>query len=283
VTVPGQIAPVTVTTNPTGVQVLSVVLNTGIAPGTVIPAGTAFPVILSNGSAPAGGAPNATTQIVTLRTDHNITVGAGGSVTLQQTLTGNVTVNGVTLASIIATNPGTGQGTATIAATPITIPAQTVNLPIPRETTVTATVTRSVAAETKVDQIVDLRGKWGYANTFLGPNWLIYFTGGAAIAHVERTLALTQTVSVAGDGSRTNTFTSTTGDTRLGWVVGGGFDWKMTPNVILGVLYRHHDFPKGTVSFADNSGDNGRAVSFGANRAHVDSVQGRLSWLFPIQ
>jgi outer membrane immunogenic protein len=146
------------------------------------------------------------------------------------------------------------------------------------------TVTRSIATEAKLDQIADLRGKFGWANTFLGPNWLFYFTGGAAVGRIERSLVLTQTVSVAGDGSFTDTFSSTTGDTRLGWVAGAGFDWKMTPNVILGVLYRHHDFPKGTVSFIDDTGSGtGRPVSFGTNSVHVDSVQGRLSWLFPIQ
>jgi len=117
----------------------------------------------------------------------------------------------------------------------------------------------------------------------MGPNWLFYFTGGAAVGHFERTLTLTQTVSVVGDGTRTNTFQSSTGDTRLGWVVGAGFDWKMTPNVLLGVLYRHHEFPSSTISFVDDSGGSGRPVSFGSSRAHVDSVQGRLSWLFPIQ
>jgi hypothetical protein len=53
--------------------------------------------------------------------------------------------------------------------------------------------------------------------------------------------------------------------------------------VLLGVLYRHHEFPKGTVSFVDDSGGSGRPISFGTNRATVDSVQGRLSVLFPIQ
>jgi hypothetical protein len=56
----------------------------------------------------------------------------------------------------------------------------------------------------------------------------------------------------------------------------------MTPNVLLGVLYRHHEFPSGTVSFVDDTGGSGRAVSFGTSRATVDSVQGRLSLLFPI-
>jgi outer membrane immunogenic protein len=157
----------------------------------------------------------------------------------------------------------------------------TTTVPVP--TTVSATVTRSVDVSSKIDQIADIRGKFGFANGFMGPNWLFYFTSGAAVGHFERTLNLTQTVSVAGDGTRTNTFASSTGDTRLGWVVGAGFDWKMTPNVLLGVLYRHHEFPKSTISFIDDSGGSGRPVSFGTSRAHVDSVQGRLSWLFPIQ
>ena len=167
--------------------------------------------------------------------------------------------------------------------TTVMIPGVVVTTVALTETTVAATVTRSVAVSSKIDQLADIRGKFGIANTFMGPNWLLYYTGGAAVGHFEKTLALTQTVSVAGDGTRTNTFASSTGDTRLGWVVGAGFDWKMTPNVLLGVLYRHHEFPKSTVSFIDDSGGSGRPVSFGTSRAHVDSVQGRLSWLFPIQ
>jgi hypothetical protein len=74
-----------------------------------------------------------------------------------------------------------------------------------------------------------------------------------------------------------------TGDIQLGWVVGAGFDWKMTPNVLPSVLYRHHEFPSGTGSFVDDSGGSGRPVSYSTSRATVDSVQGRLNLLFPIQ
>ena len=179
--------------------------------------------------------------------------------------------------------PVTATGTATVAPVNINVQPVSVTIPLPRETTVRATVTRSVDVSSKIDQIADIRSKFGFANGFMGPNWLFYFTGGAAVGHFERNLTLTQLVSVAGDGTRTNTFQSSTGDTRLGWVVGAGFDWKMTPNVLLGVLYRHHEFPSSTISFVDDSGGSGRPVSFGTSRAHVDSVQGRLSWLFPIQ
>jgi opacity protein-like surface antigen len=218
-----------------------------------------------------------------LITDHPITVGAGGNVTLTQALGGTitVTVGGVTktvFTSSILTAGGTATGTATIAPTPVTIPAQNITLNLPREVPARVTVTRTVDASAKIDQIADLRSKFGFANTFLGPNWLFYFTGGASVGHFQRSLTLTQTI----DAIAPRTFSSTTGDTRLGWVVGAGFDWKMTPNVLLGVLYRHHEFPRSTISFADDTAGS-RSFGFGTAREHVDSVQGRLSWLFPIQ
>jgi opacity protein-like surface antigen len=240
-----------------------------LAPGTVVPAGTVVGIAQTANN--IGSAPFAVPGEIKLVLQQNVTVGAGGVATTSLpffTVPGqNAPVTGV-----------------------VNIPAQTVvanptsvTIGLPRETTVRATVTRSVDVSSKIDQIADIRGKFGFANGFMGPNWLFYFTGGAAVGHFERTLTLTQTVSVVGDGTRTNTFQSSTGDTRLGWVVGAGFDWKMTPNVLLGVLYRHHEFPSSTISFVDDSGGSGRPVSFGSSRAHVDSVQGRLSWLFPIQ
>jgi opacity protein-like surface antigen len=259
---------------------------------------TTFPVspvpVTVTGVIPAGQPVNFTIPAGTITSTGTATIAAGTVVTINAI--GGVPVPPFTVrlgapvtGTVTATNSTTVTFTGNAAtATPITVtstgtvPGQNITIPLPHETTVRATVTRSVDAEVKVDQIVDIRGKFGFTNTFLGPNWMLYFTGGAAIGHVERSLTLTQTVSVAGDGSRTNTFQSTTGDTRLGWVVGGGFDWMMTPNVILGVLYRHHEFPKGTVSFVDDSGATTRPVSFGTNRASVDSVQGRLSWLIPI-
>ena len=105
-------------------------------------------------------------------------------------------------------------------------------------------------------------------------------TGGASVAHVQHTLFISQNVQrVDASGMRFNEFDAVSGDTRFGWVLGAGFDWKLTPNFILGVLYRHHDFPKGTVAFNDGT----NSLGFGTSRVSVDSVQGRLSVLFPIQ
>jgi outer membrane immunogenic protein len=159
-------------------------------------------------------------------------------------------------------------------------------LPVLQSPQPTAVVTRTASVSSKIDQVADIRGKVGLANTFLGPNILLYATSGASIAHVQHALTLTQNVQRINPDTgatigtpRFNEFDAVSGDTRLGWVVGAGFDWKLTPNLILGVLYRHHEFPKGTVAFNDAT----NTVGFGTSRVSLDSVQGRMSYLFPIQ
>jgi outer membrane immunogenic protein len=111
---------------------------------------------------------------------------------------------------------------------------------------------------------------------------MLYGTGGPAWAHVTRTLNITQTVVNPGNDSptvsRTNTFSSSTGETRLGFAVGAGIDWKLSPNLVLGALYLHYEFPKGTVTFADGS----TSVGFGTSRQSADAITGRLSWMVPI-
>jgi len=90
-------------------------------------------------------------------------------------------------------------------------------------------------------------------------------------------MTLTQTISVPGL-TRSNSFSSSTGETRLGYTVGAGIDWKLSPNVVLGALYLHYEFPKGTVAFADG----GNSVGFGTSRQSADVITGRLSWMVPI-
>jgi len=150
---------------------------------------------------------------------------------------------------------------------------------LPTLNTVTADVTRTASVTAKIDQVADIRSKVGLTNLFLGPNVLLYGTGGASIAHVQHSLTLTQNVQrINSTGVRFNEFDAISGDTRLGWVVGAGLDWKPTSNLILGVLYRHHEFPKGTVAFSDAT----NSLGFGTSRVSLDSVQARASFLFPI-
>ena len=152
---------------------------------------------------------------------------------------------------------------------------QDITLKLPAEQKVQANVSRTLVTRTEVDELFDARAKFGVA---MGQSWMLYATGGASIGHFTKTVALTQTTSVQGDVTRTDTFSASSGDTRLGWVVGAGLDWKPSQNWVFGVLYRHHEFPKGTVSFADGS----NSVGFGTSSMRVDSVQGRISYHLPI-
>lgn len=298
ITIPGQ----TMTIGPQGINVTNTI--TGLPPGFVIPAGTPIPVIVTSGDL---------RTTATLISTTPVTVGADGKAVWNAKLGGTLTVEQQSLITKVETAGGTvatkdtvihvnGQDltvkgttvvisgqTAAIAPKDITIPAQAITLGLPSSSSVRAAVTRTADLETKIDQIADIRGKFGLTNVFFGPNVLLYATGGAAIGHFNKSLSISQTTALCttqtgacvttGQPSRTDTFSATSGDTRLGWVVGAGFDWKVTPNFVLGALYRHHEFPKGTVSFSEGT----NSLGFGTSRASVDSIQGRLSVLFPIQ
>jgi len=83
---------------------------------------------------------------------------------------------------------------------------------------------------------------------------LVYATGGAAYGHVK-----------AGIGP--DVFTTPT----VGWVLGGGAEYKLTPNLGLGAEYLHVDLDGPSVT-------NGLQTL--GTRVPVDIVRGRLSYYF---
>jgi len=285
ITIPGQ----TMTIGPQGINVTNTI--TGLPPGLVIPAGTPIPVVVTSGDL---------TTTATLISTTAVTVGADGKAVWNAKLGGTISAEQASIITKVETAGGTvatkdtvirvnGQDlivkgttvvisgqTAAIKPVDITIPGQNITIGAPSPTTRAADVTRSVSINTKIDEIFDARGKIGLA---FGQNWMLYGTGGASVAHMTKRVELTQTTAVIGDGSRTNTFAAEQGETRLGWVAGAGLDWRMTENWVLGVLYRHHEFPKGTVTFSDGA----NSVGFGSSTARVDSIQGRLSVHFPVR
>lgn len=152
-----------------------------------------------------------------------------------------------------------------------------------------ATVEQSTRMETKLDQLGTLRGKVGITNIF-SPSIMIYGTGGLAWAHHETTLTADQTVrgimnpAVLATGAiGTRAFTDTvsleanSSGYMFGWSAGAGIDWKIMPNLVLGALYLHYEFPKDTLAFTESG------VRVGNSQQSIDVVKGRLSVLFPIQ
>ena len=153
-----------------------------------------------------------------------------------------------------------------------------------------ATVTQTSTIDSKIDALGTLRAKVGFAPW---REWMVYGTGGLAWAHTVTTLTATQTVTglvaamVPPGGlplgvvpfSATSSFSAHSGQTLLGWSVGVGMDWKLTPNVVLGALYLHYEFPKHTLAFGD---DDSTSFNLPNTRQSVDVVKARLSYLVPI-
>lgn len=97
---------------------------------------------------------------------------------------------------------------------------------------------------TNIDWFGSLSAKAGVAFDRV----LVYATGGVALARIESA----QTVPVLGESfSRKKT--------EVGFTVGGGVDFAVTDNIVVGAQYRYYDFGKekirGTGFFTDRKND----------------------------
>jgi outer membrane immunogenic protein len=162
------------------------------------------------------------------------------------------------------------------------------------------TLNHDLSIDSKIDMLASLRGKVGWS---VAPNWLIYGTGGAAFAHVENTVTSTQSFAVNPrltsvvielvPGTPIGTFALTPGNapsplnasggtTMFGWAAGGGVDWKVPLDsgsaFVFGVQYLHYGFPEQTITLSNNGGG---SFTFKAKES-VDTVKGRISYLFSI-
>ena len=256
---------------------------TGLKADSTLHKGTPVPIVLTN----ADGLSTTVIAFLTqdVKADSNgkvvITTGVGGNVqigdktftTTIQTTGGSypITINGQTVDKTVTVPEQVAAVSGTAAVKPVDVPVKG----LPHEVAVYARIDRSLSYSTKIEELGSVRGKVGLAAS---PIWMIYGTGGLGWAHMTRTMTLTQTISAEGFPTRSNSISASSGDTRFGYVVGGGIDWKLSPNVVLGALYLHYEFPKGTVAFADS----GNSVGFGTSRQSADVITGRLSWMVPI-
>jgi opacity protein-like surface antigen len=252
---------------------------TTTAPVTVAANGTATFTSGSGGNVRIGGGVGAGINVTTAITTTGGTALVTGTAAVPGqviiTAAQNIVVAGQIIAIPAATLPVVN-GTVTVPA--FTIPGQMNQVldangaaVLQRVLTPTVmTVTRTVAVDTKIDELASLRGRVGYA---VWDNVLLYGTGGLALAHASATSTLTQTIG----GSAPQVSTSSASGTMLGWALGAGADFKLTQNVFLGVEYLHSDFPKNTFAFVDG---NGSGFSLGNDHLKVDAVKARVGFLF---
>lgn len=105
----------------------------------------------------------------------------------------------------------------------------------------------STSIENKWD--ASLRARIGFV---VMPSVMFYGTGGIAWQRVSATMSCSFATS---PGCTLFNMTSTDKQTLVGYTVGAGLEWMMTPNLILRGEYRYSDFGNMHASFFVGSGD----------------------------
>jgi outer membrane immunogenic protein len=116
------------------------------------------------------------------------------------------------------------------------------------------------ACNGRIYQIREIGGKLGWA---MG-RWMAYGTGGFADARINTWEILSGTHSNEGSNEHN------------GWFAGGGVDYALSKNAIVGIQYKHYDF--GSESHIDVAGMDNRVV-----RAESDAIMSRMTLKFGLE
>jgi outer membrane immunogenic protein len=115
----------------------------------------------------------------------------------------------------------------------------------------------------KLDFFGTGRGRLGWA----AGNWLFYGSGGVAYGNVKSTIGIADALT---------SFTGSRSETRVGWAAGGGVNYAMTPNWILGVDYLHYDLGHTSVTVSDSVG----GFITASQKVGGDIVRGVINYKF---
>jgi len=130
------------------------------------------------------------------------------------------------------------------------------------ETVRSAVVPATVAYSSQVDDLFTATARLGVASG----NWLFYAKGGFASADIEYRGA---------EATIPDSFTNS--KRSSGWVVGGGVEWLITSNVMLGIEYLHVSLDGETLT-----GQTAAGIPYTLTGADLEmsSVTARLSYKF---
>lgn len=112
-----------------------------------------------------------------------------------------------------------------------------------------------------IDQIATATARLGYAFD----RWMIYAKGGFADGRID-TFAINPATGVFADAR----------NWQAGWTVGGGLEYMVMPNLVLGAEFNYYRFAFDRSTLATD----GTTSTFFNTRADVYSAMARASWLF---
>lgn len=115
-----------------------------------------------------------------------------------------------------------------------------------------------------MDNVWSVGGRAGWALD----RWMPYATGGYAKGRFE----------FNAQNLPPGTTTEQAATRSSGWYVGGGLDWAVLNNLILGVEYRHYVFGDRTAPSSATPSGFTESITFSGLR--TDAVMARASWKF---
>jgi|SRR5215470_8465275 len=134
--------------------------------------------------------------------------------------------------------------------------------------------------QSKLDSLASARARVGF---LVGPEFLLYGTGGAAWGHTKVTDSYVQHRLGYGD----DVFASRASADHFGWVAGAGTEWKLwNSGLMLRVEYLHYGFGSASLAFDADvntyTGDHVKRSSFNLplEKLTTDVVRGGLSYKF---
>jgi len=137
---------------------------------------------------------------------------------------------------------------------------------------------RTLAA--KLDALASARAR---AGVLVGPQLLLYGTGGAAWGHTK----FTDTIAFVSlvDPSQNTIDVSRASANHFGWVAGAGAEWKLwDTGLMLRVEYLHYDFGSASLAFDTNHSGRtqfkGESFNLPLDRLTTDVVRGGVSYKF---
>jgi outer membrane immunogenic protein len=115
-----------------------------------------------------------------------------------------------------------------------------------------------VSSSAKIDWLASLRARLG---AVFDPQWMGYVTGGVAFADINFSGDAQCNPAVCAPGSRSPVSNS---DTKFGWVIGAGLEYRLTANWLLGAEYLFYRFDGETLTSPLRNFTTGAPAGFGA-------------------